>query len=231
MGFTRTLESVQGKKFEGGGRRAPLPAGKYVASVFDAERDEYKSGPGKNNGGRPLINIQFRIEDGQRGANSRHFQQVGLFPTWAPTEKNPDGSDNFTFFGAFAALRGDKNEKAIRAEVEEQFQAWLDEQAEAGKTEVDIFDFEPKILDANGEVMRASTLIGRKVILNLKTEFDSYAWKEAVKNGDVDEDDEEEKKKDHWKRNSIGSFKVYDGSDPAAGSANTESPKVKSVEL
>lgn len=88
---------VSGNDFE------PIPAGKYRAYLFDA--DERTFGPNSNNADRPYYNIQLKIADGEY-ENRRVFMMVGLFPVWAPTAKNPDGADNFTYFDFYAAVNG-----------------------------------------------------------------------------------------------------------------------------
>lgn len=86
----------------------PLPAGTYNATIYDVKFKPF--GPNSNNPGRPAYNVQFRIADGQKGANRRLFQLIGLFPTWST------GSDNFMVFRFLSAVTG-KSEKAIRAAV------------------------------------------------------------------------------------------------------------------
>jgi len=87
---------------------APLPAGKYEATVFDVKDGTY--GEKSANSGRPNLKVQFRISDGQKGANRRVFETVPLFSEWA------SGSDAFGFFRFFAAVQG-KSESEFRKEV------------------------------------------------------------------------------------------------------------------
>lgn len=194
----------------------PLDPGKYVVSVFDAKAGKY--GPNTGNKGRDQINFQFRISEGQPGANRRLFQVVGLFPVWAPTQKNPDGFDNFTFFQSFAALEG-KSEKALRAE----FQAAVDAAKEAGSEEVDF------------EVPSPSELKGRKIVVTLKIVPDTYAYDKAVATEKAEAKAENrepvELDQEDFKRNEIASFSIYDGSLPSAGGASTDSPKIDAVTL
>ena len=130
----------------------PLPAGKYGVSVFNVEAKEF--GPNSNNAGRDAWNIQFRISDGQTGANRRVFQMIGLFPSWAPTDKNPGGSDNFLFYQFFSAVQG-KTEKEFRAEVKEVKEG-------KGKKTLTLPD--------------AVQALGTEVILSLGIENDTYRF-------------------------------------------------------
>src|SRR5664280_1844340 len=84
-------------------RYLPLKAGEYTVSFYDVEEGTYKADSAGT--GRDSYRLQLRIADGQDGANRRLFETVGLFSQWGPTAKNPSGSDNFTFFDVFAAVR------------------------------------------------------------------------------------------------------------------------------
>lgn len=159
----------------------PLPPGKYAATVFQVDDKEF--GPKSNNAGRPAWNIQFRISDGQTGANRRVFQLVGLFPSWAPTDKNPDGSDNFLFYQFFAALLG-KSEKEFRAEVKEVAEG-------KGKKTLSLPD--------------AVQALGTEVVLDLGIETDTWNYDKAraewENSGQVgDEPDPEDFKRNNIKR-------------------------------
>lgn len=196
---------------------APLEAGPVVLSVYEVKQGEYKNG---GNAGRPHARIQFKVTEGQKGANKRLFQTIGVFEKWAPTAKNPDGFDNFTFFNFFAAVTG-KAEKAFRE--------WFKETAEPF-----------------GELPGPGELEGRKVVGVLKIVPDTYAYEKALAAFREDEGlkaavDSEELREaftaktgytaEDYKGNDIASFKVYDGTIPSAGAANTESPKIAAVEL
>lgn len=158
----------------------PLPAGKYAATVFNVEDREY--GPRSNNAGRAAWNIQFRISDGQTGANRRVFQMIGLFPSWAPTDKNPEGSDNFLFYQFFSAIQG-KTEKEFRAEVREVSEG-------KGKKTLTLPD--------------AVQALGTEVILDLGIEHDSWQFDKAkaeYENGErAEAPDEEDFKRNNIKR-------------------------------
>lgn len=200
--ISKTTKVAEGS----GGPFKPLKAGPYIATVHDAEIGEFKGEkPQRPNAGRPQVNVQFRIADGQEGANRRVFQQIGLFDTWAPTDKNPEGSDNFTFFGFFSAIQG-KKEKDFRAEYREAVE-------------------NPETSDFS--VPSPTELLGRKVVLNLKVVPDTYAYTKAVNEGTLEEGQTQQ----DYLKNEIGGFKVYDGSDPVAGGAQTSAAKVEAVEL
>ena len=154
----------------------PLPPGKYAVSVYDAEAGEF--GPNGVNGGRPNLQVQFRVSDGQAGANRRIFQTVGLFPSWAPKEKGDTPKDNFTFYQFFAAVQG-KDEKEFRAEVKEA--------AESKKGNLTLPD--------------AEDLLGREVELTLGIENDVYAFNKA-------REDDPDVVQDDFKRNSVKNIKA-----------------------
>ena len=180
MGYKVKRDDTYDPTTAGGNNRfAALAAGKYVASVFEAELGEY--GPKSGNKGRPFVKVQFRIEDGQTGANRRIFQNIGIFEKWAPTSKNPDGSDNFTFFGFFAAVTG-KSEK--------DFREWFRDAK-----------------DPFGELPSPSQLEGRKVTLVLKVVPDDYAYNKALEEGTLEEGETQ----DDYTKNDISGFRVYDG--------------------
>ena len=84
-------------------RNSLIPAGTYNATIFDAELGEFATGPDKPNGGRPSLKLQLVDADGGLG-KSRMFVNLGLFSQWAPSAKNPKGSDNFGLFNFLAAL-------------------------------------------------------------------------------------------------------------------------------
>lgn len=190
MGYGIALKGT--KVSDGGGNKFdPLAAGPLGLAVFDAEVKEY--GPNTNNAGRDFLKIQFKVLDGQTGANRRLFENVGLFPEWAPTDKNPDGSDNFTFFAFFAAVLG-KKEKDFRAE----FKKAIEEE------------------DEKFEIPSARELLGKKVTAIIKIVPDDYAYKkylQAVKDGD----EEEGKTQSDFLKNTINGYKVYAEGESTGG--------------
>lgn len=209
MGFS--IPVSKGEKVSDGSDRKydPLEAGKYVVSVFDAKLGKYTK-PGGNKD-RPNYNIQYRIADGQTGANRRIFSQIGLFATWGATSKNPNGSDNFAFFKTIAALTG-RSEKDIRAE----YNAVTEEGGEY-------------------EIPSPSELKGRKAVLTLKIVPDTYAFDtaQAKENEEAKAEKREPETLDQedFKRNEIAGWAIYDGSLPAAGGSQTDAPKIEAVTL
>lgn len=83
---------------------APIPAGKYNVYIFEVTQREFSET--SNNAGSSYYNIQLKVADGQPHANRRIFQMVGLVPKWAPTAKNPNGSNNWLYFQLYAAAKG-----------------------------------------------------------------------------------------------------------------------------
>lgn len=173
---------------EGNNGFAPLAAGNYQVTIYDAEFKDF--GPNSANAGRPGVNYQFRISDGQTGANRRVFQQIGLFPRWAPSAKSPDGADNFLFFGFFAALLG-KSEKDFRVEVREA----VESAAKAGnsaKTELPIPD--------------PVAVLGKPLTLVLGIENDTYAFGKYTK-AVAEGTEQAGLTQDDFKRNTVKGFK------------------------
>lgn len=161
MGFTLDLKGQ--KVGAGNASFTPIAAGTYPVSVFDASVEEY--GPKSNNAGRPFLKVQYRIDDGAPGANRRLFDSIPLFTEWAPTAKNPEGSDAFSFFGFFAAVTGVK-EKDFRKTVTEALESAKD------KSKVSLPIPDP------------DTILGKKLALVVKIADDDYAFKKAVSEGD-----------------------------------------------
>ena len=198
MGYD--IDVPEGTKIGSGGSFAPLPAGKYQATIVDAEVGEFKST--SKNAGRKNLNIQFRIMDVQFGANRRLFQTVGLFPNWNPTDKNPDGADNWYFFQLFSAAQG-KKEKDFRNEYREA----VEKGAAALK----------KIHSA---LPSPEELTGKQFTLDVRVEADTYAYNKA-KEVDGDDADPED-----YKRNSISAIRLKgelntQGADSGASSLDT----------
>lgn len=204
MGFNIAVESNVVIPEASNNAFAPLPAGPYEVTVFDVEQKVY--GDKSGNAGRPNVNVQFRISDGQKGANRRVFQTVGLFPTWAPTDKNPGGADNFTFFQFFAAVQG-KSEKDFRIEVRES--------VTAGKG-IDLPDL--------------TSLLGKPLVIVLSVKPDVYAFKRAESEGTLEAGQTQE----DFKRNEIASFRVAGTagtSSAASGTAGSAKPAGEFITL
>lgn len=202
MGFV--VDTTGQKVGEGNSKFTPIPAGNYEVTIYDAEIKPYKEGGA--NAGRPGVNYQFRISDGQPRANSRLFQTVGLFPNWAPTAKNPGGADNFTFFNFFSVIQG-KKEKDFRAEV----RAAVEAAAEAGnsaQTELPIPD--------------PTALLGKALVVTVKVEDDEYAYKQYLAKVAKGEEDDGQTQAD-FKRNNIAGFKPSGSGTAAGGGGATKS--------
>lgn len=182
-------------------RFAALPAGSYNVEIFDVTEGEY--GPKSANAGRENYNVQLRIADGQTGANRRQFETIPLFFTWAPTAKNPDGSDAFSFFQFFAAVQG-KTEKAYRAEVKE------------------------AVKDGKFSIPDPVELMGKSLVVTLKIENDTYAYAKylrEVESGDVElaEGEAPETQAD-FTRNTVSGWKPA-GSKTGSASGGTSTTK------
>lgn len=77
MGITLQL-NVTESDYENSGNvdNTPVPTGKYVVTIFDVEAGEVASGP---NEGKPRLNFQFRIADGQVSPDGRNQGNRRLF--------------------------------------------------------------------------------------------------------------------------------------------------------
>ena len=170
-----------------GGSFAPLPAGRYEATIFSVKEGEYKS---EKNRGLPNLNVQYRISEGQKGANRRLFDLVPLSPNW----KN--GKDAFRFWQFGAAVNG-TTEKAFREKAKE---------AAAKKTgSVTLPD------DAD--------LLGKAVTLVLGIEDDDYNFDKAHKVWEAADDPElPEPVIADYQRNKISNVLVAGSGDQAGGS-------------
>lgn len=198
---------VKGQSVGTGSSYDPLAAGSYRASIFDISVEEY--GPKTNNAGKSYAKVQFRIADGQEGANRRLFENIPLFTQWGPTAKNPDGSDAFTFFGFFSAVLGVK-EKDFRKTVTEALEK---AQVAAEKSGKDDTEFELPIPDPD-------TLLGKELTLVVKIVDDDYKFKQELLT------DPEAKQAD-FKKNTVSAFKPAG----AGGSQGVDSAKEKFITL
>lgn len=181
----------------------PLAPGKYAATVFQVDDKEF--GPKSNNAGRPAWNIQFRISDGQTGANRRVFQLVGLFPSWAATDKNPDGSDNFLFYQFFAAVQG-KSEKEFRAEVKEVAEG-------KGKKTLTLPD--------------AVQALGTEVVLDLGIETDTWNYDKAHAEWENGGEIGEEPDPEDFKRNNIKRIIAVSEAESKSGKGKDKSDVIR----
>jgi len=170
----QTVREGQSSKF------LPLAAQEYVVSVYDVLEGSYKkdsAGEGRDN-----YRVQLRIGDGQVGANRRLFQTIPLFLSWGATQKNPDGSDAFTFYDFFAAIRGVKS-KDYRTGVKVMLSKDKAEVAELlEKIGNEAFREEVAALAGKGlSIPSPEELLGKKVNVVLKIVPDTYAFQKATR--------------------------------------------------
>ena len=78
----------------------PLPMGRYEATIFGVKNGKYENKAKKKSYGLANKNIQFRISDGQAGANRRVFLLNPDEPNWN------DGSDAFMFHQFWSVVMG-----------------------------------------------------------------------------------------------------------------------------
>lgn len=171
-----------------GGSFAPLPAGRYEATIFSLKEGEYKS---EKNKGLPNLNVQYRISEGQKGANRRIFDLVPMDAKWK------DGKDAFRFHQFCAAVTG-RTEKAWR-------ELWNESAEDKKKPKPSIPD------DAE--------LLGKAVTLVLGIEDDDYNFDKAHKVWEAADDPElPEPVIADYQRNKISNVLVAGSGDQAGGS-------------
>jgi hypothetical protein len=73
--ITGITEDALSSASSSSGPMQAIPAGSYNASIFDVKQEEVRSGP---NEGKPRLNVQFRISDGQY-ENRRVFAYIALY--------------------------------------------------------------------------------------------------------------------------------------------------------
>lgn len=170
-----------------GGSFAPLPAGRYEATIFQVKEGKYTTVKNKD---LPNLNVQYRISDGQKGANRRLFDLVPLSPTWK------DGKDAFRFFQFGAAVTG-VTEKAFREKAKE---------LAADKK-------------GTIEIPEDSDLLGKGVTLTIKVVDDDYAFeKEHSKWEDLNDPDSPEPQIKDFQKNTISNVAVAGGGNMGEGS-------------
>ena len=87
-----------------------VPVGTYNVTIYTAKYGEY--GENSANGGRPMLKLQYRISDGPQKGRAV-FENLGLFPTWAPTQKNPDGYPNRNYVTFAKAMEIDLTQAEV----------------------------------------------------------------------------------------------------------------------
>lgn len=187
----------------------PLKAGKYEVTVFGVEEGAYKNGANK---GKPNLNVQYRISEGQSGANRRVFDLVPLITNWS------DGKDAFRFFQFFAAVQG-ISEKDFRIKVKEA--------KEAGDTNLETLDLPDD-----------DDLLGMELTITLNVKDDDYRYKEAVKKWKAEGERGDEPKQADFQRNNItavsgpgeGNMESDDADSGSSGGGSTGG-KVKATVL
>ena len=178
----QTVQAGQSSKFK------PLEAKEYATSIYDVEEKAY--GPKTANAGRDGYRLQLRVADGQVGANRRLFQTIGLFLQWAPTQKNPDGADNFTFYDFFGAVAGVSSKdyrnhvKAVTGSDADEVKAAV----AAIKDEAFRKATEAAVKAKTGlEIPSPEQLLGKKINVVLKIVPDTYAFEKAQREGTVED--------------------------------------------
>lgn len=159
----------------------PLPAGTYGVSIYDVKAEEIAAG--KRNAGDTSYNIQFKVLDGQTGANRRHFERILIAPTWVEFGEKEE-QDNFTFINFIAALRG-VAPKVVRAELDA---------ATKGEGEF--------------SVPTPKDLLGKKLNLTLDVKEDPFGFRRAKERAE-EQGEEFDKNPTDFKRNNVKKFAPY----------------------
>jgi hypothetical protein len=109
----KTVKVTQAAKEQAassGGDFKALEAGKYNVTIADAEETEIGKGLNKGVTG---VRMQFRISDGQKGANRRVFNTVWDTERWAPKDGKKEGAVNFQFHQFYKALGVDMSAEEV----------------------------------------------------------------------------------------------------------------------
>ena len=148
-------EAAQQEAAKGGGDFQPLAAGIYNVTVVDAEETKIDN-PKSVNNGFTSVRMQFRISDGQKGANRRLFQTVYDVERWA----NKDGSDPKDANGVVIEGTGSVN--------------WLFSQF-----------YKSLGVDMTGAVdlPEIEDLLGKSLAVKIKIVPDTYKYNKAAKDG------------------------------------------------
>lgn len=156
-----TVLNLSGKTVlaEGGNSFEALDAGVYGVSIFDVKSSVIEKG--KRAEGSTVYNVQFKILDGQKGANRRHFERITFTPSW-PVFGDKKEADNFGLYNFLAAVQGRKASE-VRAE-------W--KAAAEGEGEVTI--------------PSPTELLGKKFNVTLSKEPDQYGFDKAKEKGEAD---------------------------------------------
>lgn len=158
-----------------------LDAGTYGVTIFDVKKGEIAAG--KRNAGAMQYNVQFKVLDGQPGANRRHFETITFAPSWPEFGDKPE-ADNFGLFNFLAAVQGRKSSE-VRAE-------W--DAATKGDGEVTI--------------PSASELLGKKFNITLSKKPDPFGYKRAKEKAEAS-GEEFNGTPDQFNRNNITKYAPF----------------------
>lgn len=108
--FSWNLTPEEIKQAESQGGNTPIDAGQYKATIFEvtvldtfSEKSDYYTG-------KPAFNIQYRISDGQKFANRRHFERLLIAERFAPKDGAKQGTVNLSAHKFLKAFEIDPNE-------------------------------------------------------------------------------------------------------------------------
>lgn len=106
MSLTATIApSAQKARQENPDSFAPIPAGKYDATIVKAEVIPYSKKEDSAYKGQNALNVQLRIVDDWPTAAKRVlFARIPMFTNYAPSDKYPDGYPVHIFYQFFGAV-------------------------------------------------------------------------------------------------------------------------------
>ena len=96
-----------------GGSNTPLPVGNYNVTLYEASVEPFSKNADSPYAKFAALAITLQVADG--GSKGRRiWDRVGLFPKFAPTQKNPQGAVNRSFFNFFQKSLG-LSDEALQA--------------------------------------------------------------------------------------------------------------------
>lgn len=184
-----------------------LEAGSYDVRILDAKIVDFTKNAQSKYLGESALALELAVE----GTKRKLYPRIGLFTKYKPTEKNPGGAKNFTFFQFVGAIKGQS-----QAQAEKEF----NEAVEAGK------DYHlPPVSEISGKTIRVKVDVVEdayqynKAKAEAESQGAAFAWSDGVPLTPAD-----------FLRNEVNGYYPADGNAPASASASAL-PNVAVTEL
>lgn len=184
-----------------------LEAGSYDVRILDAKIVDFTKNAQSKYHGESALSLELAVE----GTKRKLYSRIGLFTKYKPTEKNPNGAKNFTFFQFVGAIKGQS-----QAQAEAEFNAAV----EAGK------DYHlPPVSEISGKAIRVKVDVVEDAYQYAKAKAEAesqgvaFAWSDG-----------EPLTPDDFFRNEVNGYYPSDGNATATASASAL-PNVAVTEL